>query len=117
MKEDKKIEQLLLNDSTYEDLVNSKLEKEFLEEVEKGSSGRKKEVITDIKLVPKGMLFSREATYLVMNKTNRTKSYVNGIQAEGFLGDQNITREKFSSAQTDFFISGDNYIKFLKVKV
>ena len=117
MKEDKKIEQLLLNDSTYEDLVNSKLEKEFIEEIEKGNSCKKKEVITDIKSAPKELLFSKSATYLVMNKNNRTKSYVNGIQAEGFLGDQNITREKFLSAQTDFFISGDNYIKFLKVKL
>lgn len=116
MKENKKIEQLLLNDSSYEELVNSKIEKEFMSQLEEAKS-KKKDVVTDLKLAPKQKLFSKDATYVVINKNNKTKSYINGIQAEGFLGSQNTLREKFLSAQTDFFISGDNYVKFFKIKV
>lgn len=116
MKENKKIEQLLLNDSSYEEMVNAKIEKNFIELLGSAKS-KQKDVVTDFKLAPKEKLFSKDAVYVVINKNNKTKSYINGIQAEGFLGAQNTLREKFLSAKTDFFISGDNYVKFFKIKV
>src|SRR5574344_1462968 len=96
MKEDKEIEQILLNDSNYEKFVNKKIEKEFTQEIE---STQKKEE-------PK-----------VMNKKSKTKSYINGIQADGFLGSQNTLREKFKKAEVDYFISGENYVKFYRIKL
>lgn len=116
MKENKEIEQILLNDSAYEKLVNTKIEKEFMNEVSPLSI-KKEEVIKDIKLVPKDKLFTKEAVYLVLNKSSKTKSYVNGLQAEGFLGGQNSLREKFLTLETDAFVNGDYYVKFQEVKV
>lgn len=116
MKDDKEIEKILLNDESYEKFVNKKLEKEFTMEIEKSSIIRK-EPVKDIKKVPKDKLFSKDAVYIVMNKNSKTKSYINGIQAEGFLGADNSLRDKFISAKTDSFISGDNFVKFYKLKV
>ncbi|MBD5402147.1 hypothetical protein HDR58_05035 [bacterium] len=116
MKEDKEIEKLLLNDEAYEKFVNAKIEKEFEKELD--NLGIKKEkFITDFKLVPREKLFSKQATYIVMNKKSKTKSFINGMQAESFLGSENSIREKFVSGQTDSFVSGDNFVKFYKLKV
>ena len=116
MKDNKNIEQLLLDDISSEDLLNSKIEQEFTSQLEdKGC--REKKFVTDLKLAPKEKLFSKDAVYLVINKNSKTKSYINGVQAEGFLGSQNAPREKFLSSKTDYFVSDSNFIKFFKVKV
>lgn len=117
MKEDKEIEQILLNDSNYEKFVNKKIEKEFTQEIESTQKKEEPKVITNISLVPKEKLFSKDATYIVMNKKSKTKSYINGIQADGFLGSQNTLREKFKKAEVDYFISGENYVKFYRIKL
>lgn len=116
MKEDKEIEKILLNDEEYEKFINTKTEQEFKKEIE-GSQVVKHEVIEDFKKVPPEKLFTKNALYIVMNKTSKTKSYINGIQAEGFLGSENILRENFLSKKTDSFVSGENYVKFFKYKV
>lgn len=116
MKENKEIEQILLNDSSYEKFVSTKVEKEFIQEINNPEI-KKKKVVTDIKSVPKEKLFSKDAYYLVMNKKSKTKSYINGIQAEAFLGGQNSLREKFLTLNLDSFVNGDYYVKFQKLKV
>lgn len=116
MKEDKEIEKILLNDEEYNKFINSKTEHEFIKEVEYNNSVSGKS-IDDITKVPKEKLFSRNTIYIVMNRKSRTKSYINGIQAEGFLGTQNIQRENFLSGKAASFVSGDNYVKFYKYKV
>lgn len=115
MKESKDIEKILLNDAKYEALVKLKIEKEFIKEISKNQPKNKE--ITDIKKAPKNRLFTKYATYLVMNKNSKTKSYINGVQAEGFLGTQNSAREKLLKGETDSFVNGNNFIKFVKVKV
>jgi len=115
MKEDKEIEQILLNDEKYEKFINEKAEQEFnkiLEDVSKTNASE----IKDFKKVPKELLFSKKAVYLVINKSSKTKSYVNGLQAEGFLGDKNLLREKLTGGFTDSFVSGDNFVKFYKLE-
>ena len=116
MKEDKNIEQILLNDEEYEKFSTRKIENDFVQEIDK-SKNKTSEIITDIKLVPKYKLFSKDAIYLVMNKNSKTKSYVNGIQAEGFLGNQISTREKFLTGEIDSFVKDDYFVKFLKIRV
>lgn len=116
MKENNEIEKILLNESKYEALVKSKIEKEFIQELGLNKKVSKKE-ITNIKKVPKDKLFTKSATYMIMNKNSKTKSYINGMQAEGFLGTQNTARQKLISGEADSFVSGNNYIKFVKVKV
>lgn len=116
MKEDNNIEQILLNDSEYEKFSAKKIESDFVKEIDK-SKHKTSQIITDIKLVPKYKLFSKDAIYLVMNKNSKTKSYVNGIQAEGFLGNQTSTREKILAGEVDSFVKDDYFVKFLKVRV
>ena len=65
--------------------------------------------------MPKDKLFSKKATYFVINKNSKTSSYINGIQAESFLISP-YEREKFLSGKTDAFVYQDNYIKFYKYK-
>lgn len=114
MKEDKEIEKILLNDEKYEKFINEKAEQEF-NNILKEAQNVKNTEIKDIKQVPKELLFSKKATYVVINKTSKTKSYINGLQAEGFLGNKNVLREKLVSGLTDSFVSGDNYVKFYKI--
>lgn len=116
MKEDKNIEQILLNDKEYEKISTKKIESDFVREIDK-SKNKTSEIITDIKLAPKNKLFSKDAIYLILNKNSRTKSYVNGIQAEGFLGNQTATREKFLTGEIDSFAKDDYFVKFLKVRI
>ena len=115
-KENKVIEQMLLEGFEYEKMVKTKIEKEFNDEIEKSKNNQSK-YITDIKSVPAGKLFSKFATYEVMNKSSKTKSYINGIQAEGYLGGKNAERQKLLQGETDSFVSGNSYVKFIKVKV
>lgn len=110
----KETEQILLNDSNYEKFLQDKTETEFAE-ILKTSQTNEKEVVTDLKCVPKGMYFSKNSIYLVMDKKSKTKSYINGIQAEGFI-ESDSSREKLCSGEVDYFISGDKYIKFYKYK-
>ncbi len=116
MKENKEIEKILLNDSTYEKFVKTKFEKEFSKEI-KSCKNKKEKIITEIKSVPRDKLFSKNACYLVMNKNSKTKSFINGIQAEAFLGGKNSLRDKFLSLELDSFVNGDYYVKFQKLKV
>ena len=117
MKEDKnkQIEQILLNDKNYENFINSKTEKEFEDILNSGTE--KETVITNIKEVPRELLFSKQAVYMVINKQSKTKSYINGVQADGYLGSQNIAREKLVSCLSDSFVSGNNFIKFYQIKL
>ena len=55
MKENKEIEKLLLDDVAYNKLMKTKIEKEFIKEVESAKSVKNKE-ITDIKKVPQELL-------------------------------------------------------------
>lgn len=114
MKEDKEIEKILLNDQEYENFINKKTEQDFEKELE--NSNPKSLCTKDFKTVPKEKLFSKNTLYSVINKTSKTKSYINGVQAEGFLGSQEIVRENFLSKKTDSFVAGDMYIKFYKYK-
>ena len=113
MKNDKEIEKILLDDKNYEKFLNSKIEKEFLQITDENIKPENK-IYKDIKDVPADKLFDRNATYLVMNKSSKTKSFVNGIQAEGFLGSDMLQRNKFLTKQVDYFVCGNNYIKFFK---
>lgn len=115
MKEDKEIEQILLNDENYEKFINDRAEQEFNQILEDAKNLKSAE-IKDFKKVPKEMLFSPKAVYCVINKLSKTKSYINGMQAEGFLGDKEILREKLVSGLTDSFVSGDNFVKFYKLE-
>ncbi len=113
-KQDKEIEQILLNDENYEKFIHQKAEQEFTKILEENKEQGQE--FTEISQVPKKMLFSKNATFVVINKSSKTKSFVNGMQAEGFLNGDNFAREKLLSGKTDSFVSGDNFVKFYKLK-
>ena len=116
MRENKEIEKLLLNDSAYDKLMKNKIEKEFIKEVELAKSGKVK-FITDIKKVPEDKLFTKEAVFEIINKSSKTKSFITGVQAEGFLGTKYSDRESLLKGEITSFVNGNNFIKFVKVKV
>ena len=104
MNKDKEIEQILLNEETCDSLIQKKKEKEFLKALEKTNT--KPSIITDIAKVPKDKLFSSKATFSLINKSSKTQSYINGIQAESYLVSLN-DREKLLEGITDSFIYGN----------
>lgn len=112
---DKEIESIILNGTDSEKIIAAQIEKEFTDIL----TGEKKssKVICDITQVPKELLFSKYCTYSVINRNSKTKSYINGVQAESFLAGQNIARQNLLSAKIDSFISGDNYVKFYQLQV
>ena len=109
------IEKILLNDADYDKIVKKKIEKDFNDEISKKNSTSK--YIIDIKKVPKEKIFSKNAIFEVINNVSKTKSYINGIQAEGYLGANNSERQKIVSGQTDSFVAENVYVKFYKLKV
>jgi len=115
MKENNEIEKLLLNDENYEKFVNEKIEKEFTKIIEKGKTAGT--TITDIKKLPEGVLFTKKTTFLVINKKTKTKTYINGIQAEAYLSGQNFEREKLLKGERDSFVNDNLFIKFYKTKI
>lgn len=115
MKKNKEIEQILLNDEAFEQAVKSKIEQDFNKELEK--SVKEVSYITEIQEVPKGKLFTKFATFEVINKSSKTKSYINGIQAEGYLGSNVSDRLKLLAGESNSFVAGNNYVKFIKVKI
>lgn len=117
MKENKDIEKMLLNNSSYEAIMKSKLEQEFKQELRIANRKNNKKLITDIKKVPKDKIFSKEAVFSVINKNSKTKSYINGVQAEGYLGSQKVARENLLSGVSDAFVSENSYVKFEKIKI
>ena len=110
------IEKILLNDENYENMLKQKFETDFKNEL-KNAYKNKTKYLTDIKLVPAEKLFSKDAIFEVLNKASKTCTYINGVQAEGYLGIQNSDREKLLTGQSEFFVSGDCFIKFIKAKV
>ena len=114
MKEDKEIEKILMNDDKYDEIIHSKTEQEFKKILE---NKNKTYTISDIKKAPKELLFTKKATFSIINKESKTMSYINGVQAEAFLGSQDTLRENLLSGNCDYFVSGNNYIKFVKIKV
>ena len=91
MKTNNEIEKILLNDAEYDKFVSSKIEKDF-ENALGEKVAKTSEIISDISQVPKTLLFSKNSTFEVINKANRRKSYINGLQSEGFLGDNSFER-------------------------
>lgn len=112
MKTDKETEKLLLNDAEFDKIVKMRIEREFNEELL--TENEPQQILQDIKKIPEDKLFSKFAVFEIINKTSKTKSYINGIQAEGYLASDNFNRNKLLSGESSSFVSGENYIKFIK---
>lgn len=115
--EENRLEERLLSNASLDELIKMKMEEELKQEFKKSKEKITQRIETDIKCVPKELIFSKRAIYKVFNKINKTETYINGLQAESMLGVQNLLREKIKNAECDVFSTDFAYIKFDKIKL
>ena len=61
-----------------DDLIKMKIEKEFMQEMLNAGHKRHKKIITDIKDVPKGAIFGKNAVFKIFNRQTKTETTING---------------------------------------
>lgn len=111
-KDENEVEQRLLSHASLDELIKMKMEEELNNELKKAKEKPQKQVITDISKVPTELIFSKKAVYRIFNRTNKTETFINGLQAEALLGVQNIIREKIKNRHMDAFSTDNAYVKF-----
>ena len=110
-------EEMLLKGMSLDELIAKKIEEDYknlLKEVKKPVRVSK---ITNLKEIKPEIIFSKKSVFKTFNRTTRTESYINGLQAEGMLGLQKDVREALVSGKTKSFISGDTYVEFLWAEI
>ena len=108
----KEKEEMLLSGASLDELIKMKIEQEFMHDMEKSKEKPEPKVYTDIKNVPKDMIFSKNAVYKYFNRNTKCETFINGVQAEGLIGVQNHIREKILKGELSAFTTEDAYIKF-----
>jgi len=114
----KNIEEMLLTGASLDDLIRMKMEAEFKDEIEKAKMSKnspKKRIYTEIKDVPKSLIFSKQAVYKLFNRNTKQETFINGVQAEALIGLQNNVRTKFLNGEMSAFSTDEAYVKFEKV--
>ncbi|MBR5554698.1 hypothetical protein IKU74_01665 [bacterium] len=113
------IEEILLSETSLDELIRMKIEKELKTEIEKAKEAKnlKPTIIKTIKDVPKSKIFSKFAIYKIFNKTTKQETFINGIQAEALLGLQNNIREKLLNKEISAFSTDEIFVKFEKLCV
>lgn len=111
------LEQILLNNTSLDELIKMKIEKEFKSELEKANKKTKIVTIKNIADVPQEKIFSKDAVFRLFNRNTKTETFINGIQAEAMLGIQNSIREKIFKGELSAFTTDDAYVKFEKINV
>lgn len=76
------MEKMLISGKSIDELIQMKIQEDYKSLREEIKKTPKIEKITDISKVPMSLIFSKAAVYKVFNKTTRTESLINGIQAE-----------------------------------
>ncbi len=109
---DDDMEQMLLNNTSLDELIKMKIENEFQSEIEQSKNKPEKTLINDISQVPKRLIFSKQSVFKVFNRNTKTETYINGVQAEAMLGIQNSVREKIYNGELGAFTTDDAYVKF-----
>ena len=115
-KQENHIEQRLLSHASLDELIKMKMEEELQAEFKKAQDQPKKGLVTDISKVPEALIFSKQAVYKMFNRTNKTETYLNGVQAEAMLGLQTNIREKIKLGQMEAFSVENAYVRFEKIE-
>ena len=113
--EEQNVEERLLSHASLDELIKIKMEEEMQAEFAKAKEKPKDKIETDLAKVPKHLIFSKNAVFKMFNRTNKTETYLNGLQAEALLGIQNNIREKIKNGEMDAFSTENAYIKFEKI--
>ena len=108
-------EKMLLTGKSLEELIEMKIQEEYKSLMNAPEATIKR--IDDLTKLDAKTLFSKKAIFKTFNKTTRTESFINGIQAEGLIGLQENVRKALLNGTIRAFISGDNYVEFLYAEV
>ncbi len=114
------IEEMLLTGASLDDLIRMKIESEFKNEIanaKKGKNYNNSKIYTEIKDVPKDLIFSKQAIYRLFNRISKQETFINGVQAEAMIGLQDNIRTKFLNGELSAFSTDEAYVKFEKVCV
>lgn len=111
------IEDMLLSNSSLDELIRQKINDEIGSEIAKAKEAIPTSEITDFKDLPIDMTFSNAVAYYVFNRNTKQESYITGAQAETLLGVQSQTRQKLLNRKIDCFLTDDYYVKFHKASV
>lgn len=111
------METKLLNSTSVDELIKQKMEEEINEEFNKKNVKKEKSITKELNDVPKELIFSKKSVFKVYNRTNKTISYINGIQAEALIGLNNTTLNKIKNKETDTFATDGKFIKFEKAEI
>jgi hypothetical protein len=112
-------EQRLLSKLSLAELIKMKMKEEIQKEFAnaKKPDKVKTKVITDLKEVPKELIFSNKTVYKTFNKQTKHETFINGIQAEGLIGLRNQLREEVLSGETDAFETDLLYVMFHQISI
>jgi predicted house-cleaning noncanonical NTP pyrophosphatase (MazG superfamily) len=116
-KEQKDAEDRLLSSASLDELIKIKMEQEIKQEFDKSKNQPKIKLVTDISKVPQALIFSKKSVFKMFNRTNKSETYLNGVQAEALIGLQSSVRDKINSGLMDAFSTEDAYVKFESVEV
>ena len=105
------------NNEDIDFLIGKKMAEKLQEEMEAADVIPEFEVITDIDDVPKELIFSHSAIYLLFNRINKTKTFITGEQAEAFIGIAHDIKRNMLSKSTDNFTLNEYYVKFYQIKI
>lgn len=114
------MEEMLLSNSSLDDLIRMKIEAEFSEEMKRAkelNANKEKKVFTKISDVPKEYIFSKKSVFKFYNRNTKLETYINGLQAEALLGLQTNIRNKILNGEMSTFSTDDAYVKFENVCV
>lgn len=100
-----------LDDILFDNNLKEKMHKEIVEKSKeiKHIDTKKKKNIKD--LSPEE-IFSANTIWKIYNRKTNIHSFINGIQAEGYIGMQDEIRHLIISYQSDCFLVDDFFIEF-----
>ncbi len=113
----KDMEEILLSKNSLDDLIKMKIEEEFKTNEKKLKQKSVKKIITDLKDVPQNQIFTKNSVFKLFNRKNKTETFIDGIQADSFIGAQTGIREKFFDGTLTTFATEDAYVRFEKAVI
>lgn len=110
-------EEILMKNKSLDELIKMKMQEELKNAFNNRVGNNSRVLITDIKNVPDGKIFTKKATFKVFNKDTKIETLINGLQAEALIGMQDEVREKFRRKETDIFSTDNLFVKFESIEL
>lgn len=110
-------EEILIKNKSLDELIKIKMQEELKNAFNKRLGIKSKKRIENIKDVPAGKIFSKQAVFKVFNKSTQLETLINGLQAEAMLGMQNDIRNQLLKCEIDVFSTETLFVKFEYIEV